>query len=99
VQEVRHRDGRRSHTIVDPANGLHPGADRFLPNYAGKGTDRTYAHLLVDHLRWLEQEALTPAAAMLDRLVHHVAVVGLSCCATERRPDRGGVAAAHRIEP
>jgi hypothetical protein len=37
----------------------HEAADAFLRTYEGSGTQRTYAFLLVDHLRWLEREALT----------------------------------------
>ena len=33
-------------------------ADRFLREHEGSGTQRTYAYLLVDHLRWLERECL-----------------------------------------
>ena len=52
VQKVRHRDGRCSYTIFDSASGLHTGADWYLSKYAGMGSDRTYAYLLVEHLRW-----------------------------------------------
>lgn len=54
VQEVRHRDGRRSYTFFDSVGGVHQGVDRYLSRYAGKGSDRTYSYLLVDHLRWLD---------------------------------------------
>ena len=61
VQAVE-RDGRgRSFTIVWPDGAVHEAADRFLRGYEGSGTQRTYAYLLLDHLRWLEREALAPA--------------------------------------
>ena len=55
--------GRRSWTIVWPEGTEHAEADRFLRVHEGSGTQRTYAYLLVDHLRWLERECLT-----LDRV-------------------------------
>ncbi|MEV5985099.1 tyrosine-type recombinase/integrase [Streptomyces sp. NPDC052051] len=76
VQEVRHRDGRRSHTIFDSASGVHAGADRYLMPYAGKGSDRTYAYLLVDHLRWLDREALDPATVHFQDLERYMGAVG-----------------------
>lgn len=53
VQRVDHRDGTRSYLILSVASGrVHARADRFLAGH-GEGTQRTYAHHLVDHLRWL----------------------------------------------
>jgi hypothetical protein len=37
---------------------VHEAADRFLRGYDGAETQRTYALLLLDHLRWPEREAL-----------------------------------------
>jgi hypothetical protein len=51
VQELNRRDGRRSWTIVWPEGSVHQEADRFLRRHEGSGTQRTYAYLLVDHLR------------------------------------------------
>ena len=59
VQSVRYGDGREAYTIFDSVRGVHGGADRYLADYASAGTDRTYAYLLVDHLRWLEYEGLS----------------------------------------
>lgn len=59
VQEVVRGDGRRAYTIVLPGGELHRTADGFLRTCGG-GTDRTYGYLLVDHLRWLEFEGLSP---------------------------------------
>ena len=64
VQQIDRRDGRRSWTIVWPEGTEHAEADRFLRRHEGSGTQRTYAYVLVDHLRWLERECLT-----LDRVV------------------------------
>lgn len=38
-----------------PDGAVHGEADRFLQKHDGSGTQRTYAYLLVDHLRWLER--------------------------------------------
>ena len=40
----------------------HGEADRFLREHDGSGTQRTYAYLLVDHLRWLDRECLAARA-------------------------------------
>jgi hypothetical protein len=50
-------DGTRAYTIVWPDGAVHTEADRFLRTRE-PGTDRTYAYLLVDHLRWLEGACL-----------------------------------------
>ena len=63
VQQIDRRR-RRSWTIVWPEGTEHAEADRFLRRHEGSGTQRTYAYVLVDHLRWLERECLT-----LDRVV------------------------------
>ncbi|WP_249400159.1 tyrosine-type recombinase/integrase [Streptomyces argyrophylli] len=76
VQKVRHRDGRCSYTIFDSASGLHTGADWYLSKYAGMGSDRTYAYLLVDHLRWLEHEGLTPETVVFRDLKRYMGAVG-----------------------
>jgi hypothetical protein len=55
VQAVERGDGTRAYTIVWPEGAVHAEADRFLRTRE-PGTDRTYAYLLVDHLRWLERE-------------------------------------------
>ena len=64
VQRIERKGGRRSWTIVWPEGAEHREADRFLREHDGSGTQRTYAYLLVDHLRWLERECLT-----LDKVV------------------------------
>ncbi|WP_187365640.1 hypothetical protein [Trebonia kvetii] len=57
VQEVVRGDGRRAYTIVMADGQLCGMGDRVLRQCEG-GTDRTYAYLLVDHLRWPESDGL-----------------------------------------
>jgi integrase len=75
VQEISRSDGRRNYTIVLPGGELDRLPDLFLRRRAG-GTDRTYAYLLVDHLRWLEFEGLSPATATFTDLQRYMAAVG-----------------------
>ena len=58
VQRIERSDGGWSFTVVWPDGAVHEDADRFLRRYEGSGTQRSYAYLLVDHLRWLERECL-----------------------------------------
>lgn len=67
VQSLGRKDGVRSHTIVCPDGTMHREADRFLRTLES-GTDRTYAYLLVDHLRWLERECLAVETVSLRDL-------------------------------
>ena len=76
VQEVRRREGRRSYTIVWPEGMVHRQAGRFLAGFDGSGTQRTYAYLLVDHLRWLDREGLLPETVSLDALRRYMAAIG-----------------------
>jgi integrase len=77
VQEVFLSGGRRSWTILWPEGAVHEEADRFLRRYDGEpGTQRTYAYLLVDHLRWLEREALQLQAVRLRDLQRYMGIVG-----------------------
>jgi hypothetical protein len=76
VQQIDRRDGRRSWTIVWPEGTEHPEADRFLRRHDGSGTQRTYAYLLVDHLRWLERECLTLDRVTLRDLERYMGVLG-----------------------
>ncbi|MFE2940754.1 tyrosine-type recombinase/integrase [Streptomyces sp. NPDC059255] len=76
VQEIHHRDGRLSYTIVQPGGPLHQPADRYLVQYEGRGTDRTYAYLLVDHLRWLEMEGLSIETVRFEDLERYMGAVG-----------------------
>ena len=55
---------------------MHEPADGFLRRHDGSGTQRTYAYLLVDHLRWLEREALPLAVVTLRDLERYMGLVG-----------------------
>lgn len=76
VQQIERKDGRRSWTIVWPEGTVHAEADRFLRQHDGSGTQRTYAYLLVDHLRWLERECLAFDAVQLRDLERYMGIVG-----------------------
>jgi integrase len=76
VQQIVRKDGRRSWTIVWPAGTVHPEADQFLREHDGSGTQRTYAYLLVDHLRWLERECLTFGAVGFRDLERYMGIIG-----------------------
>ena len=75
VQEIVRRDGRRMYTILREDGQVYEIADGFLRTCAG-GTDRTYAYLLVDHLRWLQFEALTTTTVTLRDLQRYMGAVG-----------------------
>jgi hypothetical protein len=76
VQQIERKNGRRSWTIVWPEGAVHAEADRFLRTHDGSGTQRTYAYLLVDHLRWLERECLSFDAVVLRDLERYMGIVG-----------------------
>jgi integrase len=77
VQEIFLSGGRRAWTILWPEGAVHEEADRYLRRYGGEpGTQRTYAYLLVDHLRWLEREALHLGAVRLRDLERYMGIVG-----------------------
>src|SRR6266536_3801137 len=76
VQDLQRKDGRRSWTIVWPEGTVHQEADRFLRTREGSGTQRTYAYLLVDHLRWLERECLPLDRVALRDLERYLGLVG-----------------------
>ena len=89
VQEVVRGDGRRAYTIVLPDGEVCGVADRFLRRCRG-GTDRTYAYLLVDHLRWLEAEGLAPETVTFSGLERYMAAVGAEHPGPFGRPWREG---------
>jgi len=76
VQQIERRDGWRSWTIVWPEGAVHAEADRFLRVHDGSGTQRTYAYMLVDHLRWLERECLPFDAVVLRDLERYMGILG-----------------------
>lgn len=89
VQEVVRRDGRRSFTIVSPGGEVLGLADGFLRQCRG-GTDRTYAYLLVDHLRWLKFEGLAAESVTMADLQRYMAAVGAEYSGPIGRPWRVG---------
>jgi integrase len=76
VQRIDRSGGRRSWTIVWPEGREHCEADRFLRTHDGSGTQRTYAYLLVDHLRWLERECLSLDRVGLRDLQRYMGLLG-----------------------
>jgi hypothetical protein len=90
VQQLARRDGRRSWTIVWPEGTVHPEADRFLRQHDGSGTQRTYAYLLVDHLRWLERECVSLEAVTLRDLERYMGIVGAEVAMPLGEPWRAG---------
>ena len=90
VQRIERGDGRWSFTIVWPEGTVHEDADRFLREYEGSGTQRTYAYLLVDHLRWLERECLPPGAVTLRDLQRYMGIVGAEVRMPLGEPWRAG---------
>jgi integrase len=69
---------------------VHEQADRFLRAHEGSGTQRTYAYLLVDHLRWLERECLPPASVTLQDLQRYTGIVGAKVAMPLGEPWRVG---------
>ena len=90
VQKLTRRDGLRSWTIVWPEGMVHPEADRFLRRHYGSGTQRTYAYLLVDHLRWLDRECLGLDAVTLRDLERYMGAVGAEVRMPLGEPWRAG---------
>jgi integrase len=90
VQQLAGRDGRRSWTIVWPEGTVHAGADRFLRVHEGSGTQRTYAYLLVDHLRWLDRECLGSDVVTLRDLERYMGLVGAEVAMPLGQPWRAG---------
>ena len=76
VQQIERRDGPRSWTILWPEGTEHAEADRFLRCHEGSGTQRTYAYVLVDHLRWLERDCLTLDTVGLRDLERYMGILG-----------------------
>jgi hypothetical protein len=91
VQEIFLSGGRRSWTVLWPEGAVHEEADRFLRRYDGEpGTQRTYAYLMVDHLRWLEREALQLNAVRLRDLQRYMGLVGAAVRMPLGEPWRAG---------
>ena len=89
VQEVVLPSGRVTYTILCPDGGVHRLGDGFLRACNG-GTDRAYAYLLVDHLRWLEFESLSPDTVTMRDLSRYMAALGAEYAGPYGRPWRAG---------
>ncbi|MFF8911057.1 hypothetical protein [Streptomyces olivaceoviridis] len=76
VQQMRRAGGGWSYTIVRPDGSVHEEADSFLRTYEGRGTQKTYAYYLVDHLRWRAREKLTTGAVSLHGPLRYMGAVG-----------------------
>ncbi len=81
--------GRVAYAILHPTARCHRLGDGFLRTCNG-GTDRAYAYLLVDHLRWLEFESLSPGAVTMRDLSRYMAAVGAEYAGPYGRPWRAG---------
>ena len=68
----------------------HSEADRFLRAHDGSGTQRTYAYLLVDHLRWLERECLALDRVGLRDLQRYMGLLGAEVRMPLGQPWRDG---------
>lgn len=75
VQEIPRQDGRVEYTIVESDGTAHAVADSFLRT-CDTGTSRTYGYLLLDHLRWLPYEGLSPETAKFYDLERYMGAVG-----------------------
>ncbi|MEV1173597.1 tyrosine-type recombinase/integrase [Nonomuraea sp. NPDC049784] len=69
---------------------MHQAADRFLRRYEGSGTQRTYAYLLVDHLRWLDRECMGLDVVTLRDLERYMGIVGAEVAMPLGEPWRVG---------
>jgi integrase len=90
VQRIERGDGGWSFTIVWPEGAVHEEADQFLRLYEGSGTQRTYAYLLVDHLRWLERECLALGGVVLRDLERYMGLAGADVRMPLGEPWRAG---------
>ena len=90
VQPLDRRGGWRSFTILGPDGCVHEEADRFLVTFDGSGTQRTYAHYLVDHLRWRAREGLDSTSVSLRDLERYMGAVGAKVSGPFGEPWRVG---------
>ena len=89
VQRVDHAGGARSYLVLESASGrVHVRADRFLARH-GEGTQRTYAHHLVDHLRWLRVCGLSEERVTVEDLRRYLALCGSKQAGPLGAPWRG----------
>ncbi|MEY9905171.1 integrase [Catenulispora sp. MAP12-49] len=76
VQKLTRSGGGSSYTILGPDASVVGEADDFLREYDGRGTQKTYAYHLVDHLRWRQREQLTTETITLRDLHRYMGAVG-----------------------
>jgi len=76
VQEMPRAGGSRSYVILSPDGSVETESDGYLRGYDGKGTQKTYAYALVDHLRWRVRERLTTESVTLRDLKRYMGAVG-----------------------
>ncbi|MEU4955208.1 integrase [Streptomyces lavendulae] len=76
VQALKRAGGGRSYTIVWPDGSVDEESDSFLRTYEGRGTQKTYAYYLVDHLRWRVREGLVTESVSLLDLHRYLGAVG-----------------------
>jgi len=76
VQPIRRAGGGQTYTILWPDGSVDDEADAFLRLFDGKGTQKTYAYALVDHLRWRAREGLATEAVTLLDLHRYMGAVG-----------------------
>jgi integrase len=76
VQQIRHTSGSLASTVVDAFGRIDRRVDAFLRTFTGSGTQRTYAYVMVDHLRWLAYESLTPETIAIGDLKRYMGLLG-----------------------
>ncbi|MER5615394.1 integrase [Streptomyces sp. NPDC002215] len=65
-----------SYTILWADASVHEDSDSFLLTYEGRGSQKTFAYYLVDHIRWLVRERLTTETVTLTDLHRYMGAVG-----------------------
>lgn len=76
VQQIRHASGSLAFTVVDAGGRIDIVVDRFLRVHSGSGTQRTYAYIMVDHMRWLAHESLGPETISIGDLKRYMGLLG-----------------------
>ncbi|MFD5081706.1 integrase [Kitasatospora sp. NPDC058406] len=76
VQEIPRAGGGFSYTVLWPDGSVVEEVDDFLRGYDGRGTQRTYAFCLVDHLRWRFREGLTTESVKILDLHRYMGAMG-----------------------
>lgn len=74
-----------SYTVVRSSGGPQPHAELFLREYSS-GTARTYAYVLVKHLRWLDALELEPGLVTMTDLDRYMRLFRTGALPYDRRP-------------